>query len=50
MDKTIVKENWLDGPPTKPGLYWFQLQGSAVIRHCDVFEYEGKMVITNPDG
>lgn len=28
---------WLEGPPTEPGLYWYQLQGSAHIRSCEVF-------------
>lgn len=28
--------NWITGPPTQPGLYWYQLQGSAKIRSCEV--------------
>ncbi len=27
---------WLEGPPLTPGMYWYQLQGSGMIRSCEV--------------
>ncbi len=29
---------WLEGPPTEPGLYWWQLQGSARVHYCVVYK------------
>ncbi len=36
--------NWLDGPPTKPGAYWYQLQGSQAVRLCEVVWLAGELM------
>ena len=46
----MTEPGWLEGPPTEPGLYWFQLQHSAVVRYCEVFERDGRLVIAGPEG
>lgn len=42
--------SWMIGPPTEPGLYGYQLQGSGVIRYYNVFKWQGKLCITAGDG
>ncbi len=41
---------WMDGPPTKPGLYRYQLQGSGVVRYCEVFREKGRLCVCGDDG
>ncbi len=41
---------WMIGPPTLPGLYWFQVQGSGAPHSCQVLEYGGELYITGIEG
>ena len=42
---------WLVGPPTEPGLYWYVVQGSGVAHYTEVWrDFGGPLVCAGSEG
>ncbi len=45
------KMEWLEGPPTEPGNYWWTwMHRPGTLRMCQVFLFDGLLVIDHGDG